>query len=98
METNTEVTAVLENGKLLFTTHKVDEMTVEEAQIQLKNIETGIRNMNKQKDGLKSNIENIETELLRLAALKKKILDAGIEETQEDGTSEEGTQGTEAGA
>jgi len=97
METNTETKAVVENGKLLFTTHKVDEMTVEEAQTQMKNIDVGIKNLNNQMSGAETNIENIKKEITRLESLKQKILDAGIEEAlDEDGTNEEGTTDSEA--
>ena len=98
METNTEVTAVLENGKLLFTTHKVDEMTVEEAQVQMKNIDKGIDNLNNQKENMANNISNMEKEIVRLNGIKQSIIAAGVEElVDEDGSNETGNSGTPNG-
>jgi len=98
MESNTDTNVKLENGKIFFTTNKVDEMTVEEAQAQMKNVDKGINNLNNQKENMTNNIANMEKEIVRLNGIKQSIIAAGVEELiEEDGSNETGNSGTPNG-
>ena len=98
MESNTDTNVKLENGKIFFATNKVDEMTVNEAQLQMQNIDKGIENLNNQKDNMTTNISNMEKEIVRLNGIKQSIISAGVEElVEEDGSNKTGNSGTPNG-
>jgi len=98
MESNTDTNVKLENGKIFFATNKVDEMTVNEAQLQMQNIDKGIENLNNQKDNMTTNISNMEKEIVRLNGIKQSIISAGVEELiEEDGSNKTGNSGTPNG-
>jgi len=93
MESNTNMNCEMQGDNVVFTTNKVDTMTLEEAQGQLKGITNGIASIHKQIEGMRTNISNAEKEIERLTGLKEQIESAGV--TLPDETDEGAGSSTE---
>ena len=93
MESNTDMNCEMQGDNVVFTTNKVDTMTLEEAQGQLKGITNGIASIHKQIEGMRTNISNAEKEIERLTGLKEQIESAGV--TLPDETDEGAGSSTE---
>ena len=93
MESNTNMNCEMQGDNVVFTTNKVDTMTLEEAQGQLKGITNGIASIHKQIEGMRTNISNAEKEIERLENLREKIEAAGV--TIPDETDEGAGSSTE---
>lgn len=93
MESNTELNCEMQGDNVVFTTNKVDTMTLEEAQGQLEGIIKGIANIHKQIEGMRNNISNAEKEIERLEGLRDQIQEAGV--TLPDETDEGAGSSTE---
>lgn len=93
MESNTDMNCEMQGDNVVFTTNKVDTMTLEEAQGQLRGITTGIASIHKQIEGMRNNISNAEKEIERLESLREKIEAAGV--TLPDETDEGAGSSTE---
>ena len=93
MESNTNMNCEMQGDNVVFTTNKVDTMTLEEARGQLKGITNGIASIHKQIEGMRTNISNAEKEIERLTGLKDQIEAAGV--TLPDETDEGAGSSTE---